>query len=144
MISVVNEPYYQERCAKEPRQANTLTNIADPLPTDCLIGVGTNHHHGNKLYHQRVEEKKELYLRSKKSDKKGIAMDIVEEWRGMNPPGRFLKQDVYTRLWNDVGDKKAQEKMPKENLEDEIMTKFSQFEDSKSKVMETLKLFKAA
>ena len=40
--------------------------------------------------------------------------------------------------------KKAQEKTAKENLEDEIMTKFSQFEDSKSKVMETLKLFKTA
>ena len=75
MISVVNGPYYQERRAKEPRQANTLTNIADPLPTDFLIGAGTNHHPGNKLYHQRVEDKKELYLRSKQSDKKGIAMD---------------------------------------------------------------------
>ena len=39
-----------------------------------------------------------------------MVMDIVEEWRGMNPPGRFLKQDVYTKLWNDVGNKKAREK----------------------------------
>ena len=34
--------------------------------------------------------------------------------------------------------------MAKEKLEDEIMTKFQIFEDSKSKVMETLKLFKTA
>ena len=28
----------------------------------------------------------------------------------MKPPGRFLQQDVKTKLWNDVGDKKAREK----------------------------------
>ena len=28
----------------------------------------------------------------------------------MNPPGRFLKQDPKTKLWSDVGEKKALDK----------------------------------
>ena len=94
------------------RKAHPLTDITEPLPTDCLFGRGggTNHHPGNKLYRQRVEDKKELYLKSKRLDKPIVAMDIIKEWRDMDPPGRFLKQDDVTKLWNDVGDKKAREK----------------------------------
>jgi hypothetical protein len=57
-----------------------------------------------------VEDKKELYLNSKRLDKPLVAMDIIKEWRELDPPGRFLKQDDDTKLWYDVGDKKAREK----------------------------------
>jgi len=39
-----------------------------------------------------------------------VALEIIREWRGQLPPGRFLKLDEKTGLWNDVGDKKAREK----------------------------------
>jgi hypothetical protein len=35
---------------------------------------------------------------------------IVEEIRNRNPPGRFLKQDNSTKLWYDIGEKKALDK----------------------------------
>ena len=94
------------------RKAHPLKDISEPLPTDCLFGRGggTNHHPGNKLYRKMVEDKKKLYLNSKRLDKPLVAMDIIKEWRALDPPGRFLKQDEVTKLWNDVGDKKAREK----------------------------------
>ena len=39
-----------------------------------------------------------------------FATKIVEHIRGLNPPGRFLKQDPKTKLWYDIGNKKALEK----------------------------------
>lgn len=35
---------------------------------------------------------------------------IVDEIRSLNPPGRFLKQDANTKLWYDIGEKKALDK----------------------------------
>jgi hypothetical protein len=35
---------------------------------------------------------------------------IVEEIRNRTPPGRFLKQDSATKLWYDIGEKKALDK----------------------------------
>ncbi|KAL3786936.1 hypothetical protein HJC23_013271 [Cyclotella cryptica] len=35
---------------------------------------------------------------------------IYDEIRSMNPPGRFLKQDPNTKLWSDIGKKKALDK----------------------------------
>ncbi|KAL3804703.1 hypothetical protein HJC23_008518 [Cyclotella cryptica] len=94
------------------RAAHPMKDIAEPLPTDCLFGRGggTNHHPGNKLYRKMVEDKKDVYLKSKRLDKPLVAMQIIKEWRELDPPGRFLKQDEVTKLWSDVGDKKAREK----------------------------------
>lgn len=39
-----------------------------------------------------------------------MALEVVKKWRAQSPPGRFLKVDDKTGLWNDVGDKKAREK----------------------------------
>ena len=45
-----------------------------------------------------VEEKKELYLKSSRQlDKRIVAMDIVKEWRAMDPSGRFSKQELWKR-----------------------------------------------
>lgn len=89
-----------------------LTDINEPGPNDCLFGRGggTNHHPGNKKYRKMVEEKKDKYLSSKRLDKPLVAMEIINEWRSMDPPGRFLKQNEKTKLWSDVGDRKAREK----------------------------------
>ena len=37
-------------------------------------------------------------------------MNIVKAWRDMDSPGRFLKQDDVTKLWNDVGNEEARER----------------------------------
>ena len=89
-----------------------LKNIRDPTPNDILYGRGggTNHHPGNKRYRKWVEDRKVEYVNSKRLDKPVVALDIVKKWRSQSPPGRFLKMDDKTGLWNDVGDKKAREK----------------------------------
>lgn len=57
-----------------------------------------------------VEDRKVEYINSKRLDKPLVALNIIKEWRSQDPPGRFLKVDERTGLWNDVGDKKAREK----------------------------------
>jgi hypothetical protein len=57
-----------------------------------------------------VEEKKLDYVNSKRLDKPLVALEIIRAWRAQEPPGRFLKNDEKTGLWEDVGDKKAREK----------------------------------
>ena len=86
--------------------------IMEPGPNDCLFGRGggTNRHPGNKRYRKMVEDKKDKYLKTKFLDKSLVAMEIINEWRALDPPGRFLKQNDATKHWDDVGDKKASEK----------------------------------
>jgi hypothetical protein len=57
-----------------------------------------------------VEDRKLEYVNSKRLDKPMVAMEIIRIWRAQLPPGRFLKLDEKSGLWNDVGDKKAREK----------------------------------
>lgn len=87
-------------------------DIKEPHQNDVLYGRGggTNHHPGNKRYRQMVEDRKIDYVNSKRLDKPMVALGIIQEWRQQEPPGRFLKMDDKTGLWNDVGDKKAREK----------------------------------
>jgi len=54
---------------------------------------------------------KEQYRASTtRSDKSLVAKEIVTNWRNQIPPGRFLKYDGSTKVWNDVGDEAAKEK----------------------------------
>jgi hypothetical protein len=89
-----------------------LRAIKDPHDNDVMYGRGggTNHHHGNKTYRKLVENRKLEYVNSKRLDKPLVALEIIRLWRAQLPPGRFLKLDEKTGLWNDVGDKKAREK----------------------------------
>jgi len=57
-----------------------------------------------------VEELKLKYVNSNRKEKPTVALQIVREWRAQEPPGRFLRHNDVTRLWHDVGDKKAREK----------------------------------
>ena len=97
-----------------------VTGIAHPGPHDILCGRGggTNAHPGNIKFRKLVAAHKLRYLAASKSDKPGVAREVVKEWRNLNPPGRFLaKMEEYgsnnnnqQMLWYDVGDKKAREK----------------------------------
>mmetsp|Transcript_10907 Transcript_10907/g.16352 ORF Transcript_10907/g.16352 Transcript_10907/m.16352 type:complete len:694 (-) Transcript_10907:105-2186(-) len=89
-----------------------MEGIKDPSKNDVLYGRGggTNHHDGNKRYRKMVEGRKVDYVNSKRLDKPLVALDIIRQWRGQRPPGRFLKFDEKKEAWIDVGDKKAREK----------------------------------
>jgi hypothetical protein len=53
----------------------------------------------------------ELYVTSTKRQKMAISRSIVEAVRSLDPPGRFLEKNPETGLWNDIGDRKAIEKV---------------------------------
>lgn len=99
------------------------TLITKPGENDVLCGRGggTNNHAGNIKFRAMVNEHKLRYLAASKVEKPKVAREVVNLWRGMTPPGRFLtrKNDAAKGpgsvkaegvVWIDVGDKKAREK----------------------------------
>ena len=60
-----------------------------------------------------------------------MALEIIREWRGQDPPGRFLKLDDESGLWHDVGDKKAREKTSQALREKAPQVKKQQYEERK-------------
>ncbi|VEU43124.1 unnamed protein product [Pseudo-nitzschia multistriata] len=57
-----------------------------------------------------VAANKQLYITLPKRQKMLLSRSIVNAVRSQNPPGRFLQKNGKTKLWNDVGDQRAQEK----------------------------------
>jgi hypothetical protein len=68
-----------------------------------------------------VHKHKLRYLLASKIDKPQVAREVVQLWRSLNPPGRFLARKDDSRkgrgsvkdqdnIWFDVGDSKAREK----------------------------------
>ena len=82
----------------------TLQTHAPPSPS--LTGK-TNHHPGNIKWRLIIEEKKDEYKTSTRTGKPIIAMEVVRIWRDLSPPGRFLRKDEETGLWDDIGDEDA-------------------------------------
>ena len=70
----------------------STSSIVRPSGNDILCGRGggTNAHPGNIKFRKLVAAHKLRYLAASKSDKPGVARDVVREWRAMDPPGRFL------------------------------------------------------
>lgn len=86
-------------------QTNTFTK------SDVLCGRGglTNNADGNVYFRHLVRLKRESYLLATKREKAGVARQIVEAVRALDPPGRFLKKDS-NGMWVEIGDRKAREK----------------------------------
>jgi hypothetical protein len=97
--------------------------IAKPGIHDVLCGRGgaINNHAGNVKFRQMVKGHKLKYLAARRNDKPKVSQEVVEMWRELNPPGRFLARTDGSRkgpgsvkaagtTWADVGDKKAGEK----------------------------------
>lgn len=80
---------------------------------DVLFGRGgrTNNHPGNKRLRQIVNKYRDTYCRAKKLDKPKLSKLIVKALRSAIPPSRFLRMNEETKLWEDVGDKRAAEKV---------------------------------
>lgn len=58
-----------------------------------------------------MNDKKADYVIARPLDKPLVALDIIRVLRAQEPPGRFLKKNEKTSLWEDVGDNKARIKI---------------------------------
>lgn len=86
--------------------------IVNPHEHDVLSGRGNfvNYHAGNEYFRELVRKHKVEYVKCPKPQKGKFSKLIVDEIKNRNPPGRFLKQDGSTKLWYDIGEKKALDK----------------------------------
>ena len=94
-----------------PRTALIATyNDIDVL---CGRGGATNSHTGNRKFRKIVSLHRERYLRAKKRDKPAYAQHVLELVRNQSQskPCRFLKKDLNSGMWYDIGDEKAREKV---------------------------------
>jgi len=89
-----------------------MKDIEKPHDHDVLSGRGNfvNYHPGNEHFRNLVKSHKISYVACPKPQKGKFSRLIVDEIRSMDPPGRFLKQDDKTKMWYDIGDKKALDK----------------------------------
>lgn len=95
-----------------------LEKICEPDENDVLVSREdssrflTPPHDGNDAFFQLIQEHAAEYQTKSQLEKPMVALDILHQWRN-NRGGRFLKFDEKTRLWNDVGDKKARQRIAK-------------------------------
>jgi len=89
-----------------------IDGVEHPHAHDVLSGRGNfvNYHAGNEHFRALVRKHKVAYVACPKPQKAKYSKMIVDEIRSLNPPGRFLKQDPRTKLWVDIGEKKALDK----------------------------------
>lgn len=83
-----------------------------PHDNDVLMGRGgkNNQHVGNEKLRALARQRCDNYRFSSKKGKSLMSRELVKLVRGMSPPGRFLKKNSLTSLWEDVGDEIAREK----------------------------------
>jgi len=126
-IEVMSSPHHHAfpdgPSMKFTSETQVLAEVMKPGPHDVLLGRGggTNNHSGNIKFRKLVNEHKMRYLACSKVDKPKVAREVVQLWRKMSPPGRFLARKDETKrgpgsiksednVWIEVGDKKAREK----------------------------------
>jgi len=74
-----------------------LRRIRTPHPHDVLSGRGggINAHPGNKVFRDWVRLRKEDYnLAPNKAEKTRVALEVMDQVKQQNPPGRFLQKDT--------------------------------------------------
>ena len=97
-----------------PGQGGLISTLND---NDVLSGRGgrVNKHPGNIVFRTLVQDYKHEYLdpRTRKMEKAHVAARLVAQVRGMNPPGRFLKEDSDNAgMFLEIGDQKAWKSEP--------------------------------
>jgi hypothetical protein len=115
--------------------------VYDVNENDVLSGRGgrINAHKGNVQFRDLVISRKADYLSkaTKKLEKAHIAANLVHYIRGLNPSGRFLKEDA-DGSWYDIGDAKAIKKVGQalredaQDIRENIDSKSSEDDDIKS------------
>lgn len=83
-----------------------------PHENDILMGRGgkNNQHVGNENLRGLARLQCENYRLASKKGKSYISRQLVQQVRQLSPPGRFLKKNHGTGVWEDVGDDVAREK----------------------------------
>mmetsp|Transcript_10617 Transcript_10617/g.17574 ORF Transcript_10617/g.17574 Transcript_10617/m.17574 type:complete len:292 (-) Transcript_10617:253-1128(-) len=94
------------------RYQETNTAMHEPHENDILMGRGgkNNQHIGNEKLRGLARLQSENYRMASKKGKSNISRELVQQVRVMIPPGRFLKKNIITGDWEDVGDDVAREK----------------------------------
>jgi hypothetical protein len=91
-----------------------INNLAalEPSCNDVLSGRGNfvNNHGGNKKFRALVSSQRLMYVAAPKEAKPQFAKKIIEALKSLNPPGRFLQQDLDTKLWYELDEKRAMAK----------------------------------
>jgi hypothetical protein len=90
---------------KPAEKSNEPIGIKYLGPNDYVFGTVYRNHVGNKKYHELASKKLALYQNARPQEKAGIATSVVNEWKALDPPGRFLKPD--RMIFVEVGDDKA-------------------------------------
>jgi len=91
----------------------SLRGISKPGKHDYLGGSGNKwkDHPGNIKHRQIIEDNKDAYKAQPRTEKSVLAEEVLQEWRSLDPPGRFLKMNEQTKLWDDIGDEEANKKV---------------------------------
>jgi len=97
-------PANNQKTTEKPPEQITATDLGIH---DYVYGTSLRHHVGNREYHEVASKKMALYQSAKATEKAGIAASVVNEWRALDPPGRFLKADHDIGYFVDVGNDKA-------------------------------------
>lgn len=85
--------------------------VKEPRPTDVICGRGkmTASHPANRRFRELVDSHKASYQNSKRRDEKTrITCELVDKLRG---EGRFVLFDPTTKLWHEVSEEYAREKV---------------------------------
>lgn len=84
-----------------------MINIETPHTNDVLCGRGNAINDHNLHYRYLVQLYKKDYITCPRSEKGKYSILIVHAVRISDPPGRFLTKNPKTKLWYDIGDRKA-------------------------------------
>ena len=68
-----------------------------------FIPYATHFLTGNIRFRSMVDQFKKQYEKCSRHEKTALAESLVRKWRAQSPPGRFLKLDDISGLWEDVG-----------------------------------------
>lgn len=101
-----------------PLSRRTPTSMSTMYPGrhDLLLGRGgeTNNHSGNITFRGLIEQYKPTYQSAPKDQKPEIAQMLVNQWRALDPPGRFMAKSPDNQdLWVDIGDMAARRRASK-------------------------------
>ena len=92
-----------------------LEKVCGPDENDVIFSSADStlqsNYAGNDCFLSILRSYQQDYVSKNQLERPMVALDIIHKWR--NRGGRFLKYDEHTRLWNDVGDKKARQKIVK-------------------------------
>ena len=86
--------------------------VPGPMDVICARGKAAKDHSGNRLFRMLIQESVERYEQSEtKLEKSIIVSQIIESVREGCPEGGFVKRDIKSGRWYEVGDVWAREKV---------------------------------